>query len=374
MIVRENQKRKNQELRECKKMGKAVRAFLLTAMMLANFYVNMHFVMAASITDDGWLTEPGQEVEDEPEESDIPINTLQDMNGEKYYFDKNGDIVTNMLKKVDGKYYYFDSKGRAVTEKWKTIHGKKYYFKKSGAAAIKSYRIKGQYYVFNCKGQLLVSEKNHRKKLGDDYFYVNLLGQPVTGWHVKNRKSMYQADVFYVFQNGKCARNREVKGIRFNQKGYAANSEQALARLAAKKFVNRYTNVTDSREMKLKKCAMRIIAYFSYVSDRYCKDFHKEDWVYRAAIEAFATESGDCYYVASCIGTIADALGFEDVSVIHLSKSHAYVRIGEKGHYIYYDNMGPVYGGNSPRFPNAEVKRIFHFYTRELNDLPTDYR
>lgn len=346
--------------KDCKKrMRKAVRALFLAITVLACFCINTDLVAADSDTDDEWLTEPGQsKVEDEP---DVPIDTLQNVNGKKYYFDENGDIVTKTLKKVKGKYYYFDSKGRAITEKWKTINGKKYYFKKSGVAATKSYKIMNQYYVFNLKGQLLISDKTRRKKLGDDYFYIDSQGRPAAGWHVLNTKSMYQADVIFVSRNGKCAQNKKVKGIRFNKKGYAANSEQALARLAAKRFINRYTDVTDSNEMKLKKCAMRIIGCFAYISNRYCKDFDKDDWVYRAAIEAFATESGNCYYIAASIGTVADALGFEKVSVIDLLKSHSYVRIGEKGHYIYYDNMGPVYGGASPRFPNAEVRRIFHF-------------
>lgn len=179
-----------------------------------------------------------------------------------------------------------------------------------------------------------------------------------------NEKSMFDADVIYVYKNGKCARREIVEGIKFGRNARANNHEQALARIAARNYINRYTTIGDSNETKLKKCARRIIGYFSYTFDKYCKGFDKDDWVYRAAIEALALESGDCYYVAASIGAIADALGYEKVSVIHLAKSHAYVRIGSEGNYVYYDNMGPVYGGNSPRFPNAEVKRMFTFRGR----------
>ncbi|HCT90101.1 MAG TPA: hypothetical protein DF613_01765 [Lachnospiraceae bacterium] len=267
--------------------------------------------------------------------------TLKKTDGHYYYFDADGTAVTGTLQKVDEKYYYFDSKGQAVTEKWKTINGKKYYFRKNGSAATESCRINGKYYVFNLKGQLLTPTGRKMKKVGSEYYYINEKGQPVTGWRVLREKSAYSADIIYVYKNGKCARNETVDKIKFNKNAYAINSQRVLARMAAEKFIRKCTNSSDSISVKLKKSAQRVVATFSYTGSQRCSGFKKDDWVYRAAIEALATDSGDCFYIAATIGVLADALGFENVSVIHLAKSHAYVRIGKKGNYIYYDNMGP---------------------------------
>lgn len=296
-----------------------------------------------------------------PEKTETAANSLRRINGKLYYYDSKGKRIKNSLKKAEGKYYFFDAKGRAVTNKWKKINGKKYYFKKNGAAATESCKIEGAYYVFNQKGQLLTPRKTSRKKVNDSYYYVNPKGRPVPGWHTLDRETSWDTDVFYVRKNGKCAADETVEGVRFGSDAYAENRDQALAKAAAKDFIRRHTKSGDSPHAKLQKCAWRVVATFSYTGSKRCKGFDKSDWVYRAALEAILTESGDCYYLAATIGAIADALGYQNVSVIHLAIGHGYVRIGTKGNYIFYDNMGPVYGGKKPRYPNGKVKRVFTF-------------
>lgn len=294
-------------------------------------------------------------------ETETAANTLRKVNGRLYYYDSKGRPVKNTLKKIEGKYYYFDARGRAITEKWKKLNGKKYYFKKNGAAATESRKIEGKYYVFNAKGQLLTPKKPTRKKVNGSYYYVDSKGHPVTGWHTRDRETTWDTDVFYVHKSGKCAANETVEGVRFNGSGYAKNRDQALAKAAAKDFIRRYTKSGDSKADKLKKCARRVVGTFAYTGSQRCRGFDKSDWVYRAAVEAILTESGDCYYIAATIGAIADALGYKNVSVIHLARGHGYVRIGARGNYVYYDNMGPVYGGKKPRFPSDKPKRTFTF-------------
>lgn len=296
-----------------------------------------------------------------PENDKTVKNTLHKVNGKLYYYDSQGKPVRKTLKKVKGKYYYFDAKGRAITKKWKKINGKKYYFRKNGAAATESCKIEGKYYIFNQKGQLLTPKRPSRKKVNNTYYYVNSKGRPVPGWHTLDRETTWDSQVFYVYKNGKCAANETVESVAFGSNAYAKNRDQALAKAAAKDFIRRYTKSSDSKSVKLKKCAWRIVATFSYTGSQRCRGFHKQDWVYRAAVEAIQTESGDCYYIAATIGAVADALGYKNVSVVHLARGHGHVRIGTKGNYVFYDNMGPVYGGKKPRYPKGKIKRIFTF-------------
>ena len=91
----------------------------------------------------------------------------------------------------EGRNYCYYVKGQKVRRVWKKIHGRKYYFGNNGNAATGSVQIKGTYYIFNEKGQLLAPRRNAIMKVKNAYYYVKPSGTPVTGWHVVKGKLYY---------------------------------------------------------------------------------------------------------------------------------------------------------------------------------------
>jgi glucan-binding YG repeat protein len=149
-----------------------------------------------------------------------------------------------LVKEEDGYCYY--KNGEAQKKLWKTIDGNKYYFKSDGYAAVGSYKINGKYYIFNEKGQLFKPDENSLLWVGEDLYYVNKKGNPVTGWQVIDEK------VYYVAKDGKCAVNTTVEGIKFSKKGYATNTEKAMSKIEAKAFIAKHTKTSMSQKKNLK--------------------------------------------------------------------------------------------------------------------------
>ncbi len=66
----------------------------------------------------------------------VPLTGLYTINGEKYYFKKDGTMHTGWLSTVSGTKYYFNRYGIIASGKWVRINGKIYYFKPDGKLAV----------------------------------------------------------------------------------------------------------------------------------------------------------------------------------------------------------------------------------------------
>ena len=84
--------------------------------------------------------------------------------------------------------YYMN--GKMLKNCWREIGGKKYYFKKNGNAATLSCKVRGRYYVFNKKGQLMQPPSTKVVKIGKKKYQVNSKGMAVKGWS-RNKKNYF---------------------------------------------------------------------------------------------------------------------------------------------------------------------------------------
>lgn len=257
--------------------------------------------------------------------------------GELCYYER-GKRVTDALRETDQGIYYFNTMGNAVRRKWKMIAGKRYYFKKSGQAAIGSCRIKKKYYIFDKNGQLFNPGKLSVVSVNKKRYLVNRKGLAVKGWRYINGK------VYYANKTGACAVNRKVGYIRFNKKACAKNKYQAIAKMLARKFINRHCSKKMSRKQKFKKCFRYIMAYTNYVPRTIQPKSNEKNWQYRAAISMFESDlTGNCYGIASAVSAVAKELGYQPYE-IWAAEDHAFVIIDGK----YYDNMhGAVFGAST---------------------------
>ena len=118
------------------------------------------------------------------------------------------------LTKIGSNWCFFKS-GKLLKNTWKKVNGKSYYFNKNGVAVKGSTKIKGVYYIFNAKGQLMNSKKagNRIVKVAGASYRVDKKGRAVRGWAKGNKR--------YFFANGRMAVGTQV----VNGKFYAASSK-----------------------------------------------------------------------------------------------------------------------------------------------------
>lgn len=235
----------------------------------------------------------------------------------------------------DSGYRFFYDNGEMVTECWKTIDGKKYYFGIDGKAATGCSRIQGKYYIFNDKSELFSFKNNTIVKMGDVKYCVKPSGRAAKGWHYIKGK------VYYADKTGKCAAGKKVSYIYFTKNGYAKDTDQALAKILAREFIDEHCNKNMSNSEKFKTCFHYIMANTNFVGSWRPKKFEKKGWQYRAAVSMFQTDlMGSCYGIASAVAAVAKELGYKPY-VISTTAGHCFVKIGDK----YYDNMnGAVFG------------------------------
>lgn len=117
----------------------------------------------------------------------------------------------NGLVRKNGSYCYY-KKGKLQKKTWKTIKRKKYYFKADGKAAVGSCKIRGKYYIFNAKGQLVKTSKKKVVTVKGVKYQVKAKGLAAGGWS-KNKKYYFAKsgkmmtgicvikEKFYKFQN-----------------------------------------------------------------------------------------------------------------------------------------------------------------------------
>lgn len=276
-------------------------------------------------------------------------NGLKKKNGSLYYY-RDGKPVKKSLVHCAKGVYYFDKKGQAVRKKWKTIEGKKYYFRKNGKAAVGRCRIQKKYYFFKDDGSLYASSGLKVVKMGKARYCIGKNGQAAPGWHYIGEK------VYYAEKTGACAAGKKVDYIAFTSKGYAKNTDQALAKILAREFIDAHCDPSMSDAQKFKACFHYIIAYTNFVGSWRPERFEEKGWQYRAAVSMFQTDLvGSCYGVGSAIAAVAKELGYQPY-VITVTAGHCFVMIDGR----YYDNMyGAVFGAAS--HPAYKVKEKMKF-------------
>jgi len=255
---------------------------------------------------------------------------------QKIYYYENGSPAVNCLKTVNSAIYYFGADGSALKNSWKKMSdGSQYYFGADGIAYSGCSRlIDGYYYVFNTNGKLCTRSVKGLVNIGGFTYFVSRGGMAVSGWQIVNDS------VVYAYPSGKIVKNQKVSYISLNSNGYAKNKYQALAKIYARKFIDRHTKSTWSRKKKLNACFWYILKHRHYVA-HYISDRRASTtngWQYKAAVEMLSTRrlTGNCRSFASSIAAIAKELGYKPV--IYSMSWHSVVRIGNK----WYDNM---YGG-----------------------------
>ena len=120
----------------------------------------------------------------------------QTINGEKYYFDKDGTMHIGWLK-YGGEYYYFRVNGVMHTGSLKK-NGKYFYFRKDGTRLSGWLQVGGKIFYYKLNGERLTGwlQKNGKK------FYFKTNGEMLTGWlQVKGK-------LYYFKENGQMVTGR----------------------------------------------------------------------------------------------------------------------------------------------------------------------
>ena len=109
----------------------------------------------------------------------------QTINGEKYYFDKDGTMHIGWLK-YGGEYYYFRLNGVMHTGSLKK-NGKYFYFRKNGTRLSGWLQVGGKVFYYKLNGERLTGwlQKNGKK------FYFKTNGEMHTGWLKLSGKYYY---------------------------------------------------------------------------------------------------------------------------------------------------------------------------------------
>ena len=102
---------------------------------------------------------------------------LQNIDGETYFFSKNGTMAKQTFVEVDGDRYYFDAEGKMV-KGWLTKWTSTYHFDENGKMQKGKVLIDGDYYYFNDSGKLV---KNNFVVIDGNKYFFNKEGKMVTG-------------------------------------------------------------------------------------------------------------------------------------------------------------------------------------------------
>ena len=126
----------------------------------------------------GWITEDGQTY------WFSKYGILQKKRwlwGGKYYATSSGAILKGLNKVGSSLYFFDDTTGEKLTHSTKTIQGNKYYFKKNGKAACKTWvKIKSKYYYFKSDGTMARNTWVGKYYVGPDGARTTQTKQ--TGW------------------------------------------------------------------------------------------------------------------------------------------------------------------------------------------------
>lgn len=130
--------------------------------------------------------------------------------GLRYKYVKNSKYAKNVWQKINGQIYFFEKNGYAHTG-WKTYHGKRYYLNRKGQLVTGWQKLGGGMYYFQKTTGYAVTGK---KKIGKDTYYFSTKGVRQTGW----RKIKGQYYYFYP-SDGTMAKNTIVGKYSVDAKG-----------------------------------------------------------------------------------------------------------------------------------------------------------
>jgi|GEM_PF-3415703 len=244
---------------------------------------------------------------------------------------ERGILAVNCLKTVDSKLYYFTADGSALTDSWKDTGGYRYYFGSDGCAYTGSRLIGSCYYIFDEECRLSKTGKKHIAVYGSRKYYVDRNGRAIPGWNIVS------SNVIYASESGRLAADKKVSYIKFNAQGFAVNKYQAVAKIYARKFINKHTRQGWSRKRKLRACFYYLLSHRSYVAHNVSdhRAYKTNTWQYKAAVEILASRhlTGNCRNFAAAFAAIARELGYQPY--VWSMKTHSVVKIGNS----FYDSL-----------------------------------
>lgn len=241
--------------------------------------------------------------------------------------------VKNGLIKEGSAYRYYKN-GKMYKNVWKKINDRKYYFKANGNAATYSYKIRGQYYIFSVKGQLLTPKKNKLIQIGKDKYYVSPKGTPVRGWQIISKK------LYYVSKTGKCAAGRTYGGITFTKDGSGKNDTSTQLKIKTMETISKITNSKMTKNQKLRACFNYTMSC-RFWGGKYPKSVTAKGWYKAHALDMITTRAGNCYGYACMFAALASELGYQPYIIdARIPGEHCFVMIDGR----YYDNMGNRFG------------------------------
>lgn len=103
------------------------------------------------------------------DDSGKAVTSMQEIDGETYYFNTKGIMKKGWMTTKSGKKYYFNSDGTMRTG-WLKLKSGKYYFSKKGVMCIGSVKIDKNYYFFDDEGVMLTGWQDVD---GTDYYYCS---------------------------------------------------------------------------------------------------------------------------------------------------------------------------------------------------------
>lgn len=279
---------------------------------------------------------------------------------------KTAESTKNGLVK-EGGYYHYYSKGKLLKNQWKDVNGKRYYFKSNGNAATYSYKIKGQYYVFNERARLVRPVSKKIVLIGTKKYLADSKGRPRTGWNIVQEK------LYYVDKTGECVKNKVIDGITLTKDCWAKNDTNSKLKIICMKTVDDLTTDKMTKSQKLYQCWKYLSGgRFGYVP-RY-PDLNRAGWHRKTALEMFQRRGGNCYGFACAFAALAKEIGYDPVVICGRIKiaggrdhaadgytRHAWVTINGK----HYDPEGQfagwyrgIYGYNAYPLPTKIQKKV----------------
>ena len=196
---------------------KRIISLILAAMMLVSVFSAMNITASAAIPTNGWYQdevgdwqyyENGDFVENEWRQIKgvwyyfgwggwMYKNGVEEINGNKYYFNKNGAMqsggwIKEVEKYSDGSSYttwYHAKASGALDTGWVKISGKWYHFSDWGTMSTGIENIDGKIYAFDKNGAMLSS--GWKQNAYGDWFYIKPNGECYTGWQKIGGKWYY---------------------------------------------------------------------------------------------------------------------------------------------------------------------------------------
>lgn len=157
-------------------------------------------------------------------------------------------------------------------------------------------------------------------------YYVDKKGRVAKGWR-KIGDSYY----FFSRKTGSMQTKKSVDGIKLKKNGTAHmttyNKDKIETMIAARKIMEKHTNPTDSKKVKLKKC-FKWLFHFPYHRYRTLRSGRKHSgWEMKFANDIFKHKDGCCVSEACAFAFLAKECGAKKVYVCD-DTGHAWTEIG----------------------------------------------